>query len=84
MKYSREQISKVVKNVFSKYDIDEDGFLDRDEVTLLMNETYRKLHKRELNQVEIEEFFSTYDRNKDNKIDSKEMVLCFTEYMQKL
>ena len=54
MKYTREQISKVVKNIFSRYDLDEDGFLNKNEVTLLMNETYQKLHKRDLNQLELE------------------------------
>ena len=71
MKYTREQISKVVKNIFSKFDLDDDGFLSKKEITLLINETYQKLHKRELNKVEIDEFFNTYDRNKDSKIDSK-------------
>ena len=46
MKYTREQISKVVRNIFSKFDLDSDGFLNQKEITLLINETYQKLHKR--------------------------------------
>lgn len=37
MKYSLSEIMRVIRKIFLKYDIDEDGFLDRQEVTLLIN-----------------------------------------------
>ena len=54
MKYSREQILAAVRTVFSKYDMNQDGYLDRDEIKLFMNEIFKKLHARELNKVEMD------------------------------
>ena len=50
MSLTDKQITLVVARLFIKYDVDEDGFLDRHELKQLLNEAFHHLHLSQISE----------------------------------
>ena len=55
---------------FKEFDLDGDGFLDKDEVTKM----FRKQLEREPTEKEVDTFMGAFDTNKDGKVSLQEYV----------
>jgi Ca2+-binding EF-hand superfamily protein len=73
MSFTNKQITSVVGKLFIKYDRDEDGFLDGNEITVIFNKALRSLNQAEMSEREVERSLKKFDKNRDSKIDMREM-----------
>lgn len=76
--YSAEEIREAVNYIFSKYDTNRDGLLDRGEVKQLI--TASLLHMGSTHspsELEIAEFIFSMDKNNDGKLSKKELENAF-------
>ena len=79
-KVVESNISKCVEEIWSKYDKDDNGHLDKDEVRQFVNDLLSdNKHLREAdgsayNDAEFEECFSSFDKDGSGTIDKEEMT----------
>lgn len=78
MNCTEQQIEKAINKIFVRYDEDQDGFLNREEVIRMIKGAYEILKKRAPHLDEVEDFMTRYDRNRDDKIDKHELTICFS------
>lgn len=69
-----DQISKIVNELFEKYDTDRSGFLDRFETRNLVNEVLVDQGKLRSSYSAFNSFFEEFDLNGDGKLSRREMA----------
>ena len=82
MKFTIKEIETAITTIFMKYDINGDGVLSREEMSVLVKEASIQLGIEPLTSLEMEDFFTRIDQNKDNRIDPNELKLYFIEYAE--
>ena len=73
----------MICKLFLKYDLDEDGFLARKELRILLKDGYDLMNKSQLDDFEFDEFIRKYDKNHDDKIDMRELKCLFSSFLEK-
>ena len=76
--YSDAQLRAAVDAVFGKYDSDNSGSLDSNEVYNLINDALNHMKaNRQVNQAEVSQFVSAVDKSGDGKIQKTELYEIF-------
>ena len=66
------ELEKMVNSIFLRYDINFDGQIDQEEMTLLLKDTFLTLGKITLpTSVQSKQFIRAIDKNGDGKISRK-------------
>ena len=79
-KIVESNISKCVDEIWSKYDKDDNGHLDKDEVRQFVhdllsdNQKVREAEGTAYNDADFEECFSSFDKDGSGTIDKEEMA----------
>ena len=82
MSYSDDQLRQAVDAVFAKYDSDNSGTLDSNEVANLINDALKHMgHARQVNQAEINQFIKAVDSSGDGKIAKPELFDIFKKIL---
>jgi Ca2+-binding EF-hand superfamily protein len=69
MSLSAAQIEKAVDEVFAKYDKDHNGYLDRNEIYSMLDESHKRMGKEPKNTMEeVKKFIGESDKNSDGRI----------------
>ena len=77
MSFSEQDLDNLINAIFAKYDVDENTTLDRQQITQLLNDSYKRIGKKEATASQISDIIKKYDKNKDgviNKAQLKEMM----------
>ena len=70
---TKEEIEFIVEMAFEKYDTDQSGFLERDEIKNLLTDTCNDYHILPVTDDQIDEVINAADDNKDGMIDFEEL-----------
>ena len=82
MKYSNEQLTEIVNNLFDQFDVNKNNYIDRNEVKALVQLFFQKCNlDREPTESEIDEFVAYIDLNKDGKLSRQELHIYLNKYM---
>lgn len=68
-----QSISQVVKEIWSAFDKDGSGYLDRSEATNLLKLVFKQLNM-EYSQAKADHVFKLIDANNDGKISQAELI----------
>ena len=71
---SKEEINLVLRELFKKYDFNDIGYLDRNQIIALLRDSYLILSVELLNMYQVDDILETIDQNGDNKFDLKEVL----------
>ena len=77
MSLSSQELDTLIDAIFTKYDVDDNKTLDKKQITQLLNDSYKKIGKKEVSQSQVSDMIKMYDKNKDgviNKAQLKEMM----------
>lgn len=84
MATSIEDIIQVADGIFSSYDKDDSGFIDRAELKTIMTELFKQVKTTLIvTDQKINQTFSNLDKNSDDKLSRKEfrqLVRLYFEY----
>ncbi len=72
-----EELHKLARKCFAKYDQDSNNVLDREELKKLLSETAVELKIEAPTSTEIDALFKEYDVNSDNHLSEKEFYELF-------
>lgn len=73
-----QQLKQFINAAFFKYDKNKDGYLDVDEITLAMAETFASLGMNKgVTDNDVKDFFKNADVNLDGKISTTELFIVF-------
>ena len=68
-------ITKLVNDIWGKYDVDNSGELDKDETRKFLTKILRDMNYREeLDDEDFDELFSEFDEDGNGTIEKEEMV----------
>lgn len=66
---NQQQVTFSIAKIFGRYDINQDGDLQRSEVQNILTDVFRLLGNPNLvNEADIDNFILDYDRNHDGKL----------------
>ena len=65
---------QIVDNAFREADTDKSGFIETNELTVVISKIHKKLDLPEPNKEVINEYLKQFDTNKDGKISKEEFV----------
>ncbi len=69
-----KQIMEQLEEIFKKYDVNQDGFLDKDELRKYSTETFQQMGGQGTpTEEEFEAGFKAMDKNQDGKISREEV-----------
>jgi Ca2+-binding EF-hand superfamily protein len=78
MQEKDEHVKQTLDEIFDKYDQDHNGELTKEELTLLVKETWQKKYGRDPSEDEVEDsvaaMMSKADKNKSGTIDRAEFI----------
>lgn len=78
MSYSDQQLRDAVDAVFTKYDADNSGTLEANEVGNLINDALSHMKKNKtVSPAEVQQFVAAVDKNNDGKIAKSELFEIF-------
>ena len=78
MSYNNEQLRAAVDAVFSHFDADNSGTLDRGEVFNLINAAFTQMNaNRQATQEEVDQLVAAVDTSGDGKINKQELYVIF-------
>ncbi len=69
-----EFIRNVANEIFKSEDVDESGYLEKDEIIDFLNEYFIGSGMEPPNPIEIDKIMKSFDINKDNKISLEEFT----------
>lgn len=82
MSLSDQQLRDIVDVVFLRYDADNSGALDRNEVRVLISDVFTQLDMARLaDPNEIDKFITSIDKNGDGLIQKPELFDIFKEML---
>lgn len=82
MSLSDAQLREIVDVVFMRYDADNSGALDREEVKILIADVFTQLDMHRLaDPKEIDKFINSIDKNRDGLIQKPELFDIFKEML---
>ena len=68
-----DEVKELVKFEFEKYDKNQNGYLEIDEVRMLMDDTCTELGQDLMTDEQLEKVFKSLDANKDGKLSFEEL-----------
>lgn len=68
-----EEIKKLVQETFTKYDQNQNGFLEIEEVRKMLDDTCAELNQEPISQDQLKKIFSSLDRNQDGQLSFEEI-----------
>jgi Ca2+-binding EF-hand superfamily protein len=64
-----EQLRQAIDAIFNKYDADQSGTLEDNEIFALINDAFKSLGRnKQVSQQEVRQFIQAIDKNGDGKI----------------
>lgn len=79
-----EENLEQAESLFKKYDLDQDGFLNREEVRYLVHDTYRLLNKDlEITSAELDQYLQLMDLDGDGRISEFDYNMHILESLKK-
>jgi Ca2+-binding EF-hand superfamily protein len=64
-----EQLRQAIDAIFNKYDADQSGTLEDNEIFTLINDAFKSLGRnKQVSQQEVRQFIQAIDKNGDGKI----------------
>lgn len=79
---NKEQICKLARASFIKYDSDNNGVLDKAELKNLLTDKASEYGVEPPTSTEIDKLFEEYDFNSDNKLSEKEFIELFSVILE--
>ena len=78
MSITKEELTEVVKELFTALDVDKSGFLEMSEVSVIAHQLHGKIASgKEFNEKAFDEAFKKLDSNGDQKISFDELNTWF-------
>lgn len=78
----KEEIVKLARSSFIKYDTDQNGNLDKNELKNLLADKAKEYGVEAPTSTEIEKLFDEYDFNSDNKLSEQEFINLFSVILE--
>lgn len=78
----KEEILKLARSSFVKYDTDQNGNLDKKELKLLLTDKAKEYGVEPPTSTEIDKLFEEYDFNSDNKLSEQEFIELFSVILE--
>lgn len=78
------KITRMVKKIFSKYDKDNSGELERKESLKLINDVFKSVGKRPVTHALFNQIFNQFDVNSDGVLSEAEMSQFVIKYINEL
>lgn len=83
MSYSEEQLRSAVDAVFSKFDADKSGTLEKGELKALISAALKHMNAgRDPTEQEVDSLMKTVDVNNDQKISKNELLDIFKKFQR--
>ena len=81
MSFSEQEMDNLINAIFAKYDVDENSTLDKKQITQLLNDSYKRIGKKEASASQISDIIKKYDKNKDGVINKNQLKEMMKEIM---
>ena len=78
----KEEIIKLARSSFVKYDSDQNGVLDKNELKHLLADKAKEYGVEAPTTTEIDKLFEEYDFNSDNKLSEQEFIALFSVILE--
>lgn len=83
MAITKTEMNKMIKKAFDLYDADKSGFLEKQEIRILMNDAMGELGKPPVSDKNLDKLIDAVDENNDGKFDFGEFYMIIAPVLQK-